>query len=183
MSLEIEQSGLSGLFLLKPRRFTDERGFFCEEYNARVFAEATGLDVNFVQDNLSRSFQGVLRGLHYQLPPAAQGKLVRVLNGEVFDVAVDLRRESPTFGQWTGQVLSADNGLQLWIPSGFAHGFLVMSEVADVLYKTTHYYHPASERTIRWDDVTLNISWPLSGAPKLSPKDSNGQAFPDAETF
>lgn len=183
MPLDVLATGLPGVLLLKPRRFADERGDFCETFNAREFAAATGAEVSFVQDNHSRSRGGVLRGLHYQLPPAAQGKLVRVLAGEIFDVAVDLRRSSATFGQWTGAGLSADNGLQLWIPPGFAHGFLTVGEAAEVLYKTTDYYHPASERTIRWDDPMLGIAWPLRGKPLLSPKDRLGQPFQDAETF
>lgn len=159
--------------LLEPKVFGDERGFFYESFNEQLFLELTGADVRFVQDNHSRSARNVLRGLHYQLPPKAQGKLVRVVVGEVFDVAVDIRRESPTFGKWVGEILSADNNRQLWIPPGFAHGFLVVSEVAEFLYKTTDYYAPEYERGIRWNDPDLAIAWPLSGKPVLSAKDEN----------
>ncbi len=157
--------------LLEPRVFGDDRGFFYESYNRQVFNEATGLDPDFVQDNHSRSVQGVLRGLHYQLPPKAQGKLVRVVDGEVFDVAVDIRKGSPTFGRWVGEVLSAENKRQMWIPPGFAHGFLILSETAEFLYKTTDYYSPAHERCIRWDDPEIGIVWPREAPPILSPKD------------
>jgi len=163
--------------LLEPKVFGDERGFFYESFNEQVFRNATGADVRFVQDNHSRSAQNVLRGLHYQLPPKAQGKLVRVVVGEVFDVAVDIRQESPTFGKWVGEILSADNKRQLWIPPGFAHGFLVLSEVAEFLYKTTDYYAPALERCIRWDDPELAVNWPLLGTPVLSEKDLAGDFF------
>jgi len=163
--------------LLEPKVFGDERGFFFESFNEQVFRDATGADVRFVQDNHSRSARNVLRGLHYQLPPKAQGKLVRVVVGEVFDVAVDIRRESPTFGKWVGETLSSDNKRQLWIPPGFAHGFLVVSEVAEFLYKTTDYYAPALERCIRWDDPELAVNWPLQGAPVLSEKDLGGDFF------
>lgn len=163
--------------LLEPKVFGDERGFFYESFNEQVFRDTTGADVRFVQDNHSRSAQNVLRGLHYQLPPKAQGKLVRVVIGEVFDVAVDIRKESPTFGKWVGEFLSADNKRQLWIPPGFAHGFLVLSEVAEFLYKTTDYYAPEYERGIRWDDPDLAINWPLLGAPVLSAKDLAGDFF------
>ncbi len=158
--------------LLEPKVFGDERGFFYESFNEQVFRDATGAEVRFVQDNHSRSERNVLRGLHYQLPPKAQGKLVRVVVGEVFDVAVDIRRESPTFGKWVGEILSADNKRQLWIPPGFAHGFLVLSEVAEFLYKTTDYYAPECERGILWNDPGLAIAWPLSGKPVLSGKDT-----------
>lgn len=163
--------------LLEPKVFGDERGFFYESFNEQVFRDATGAEVRFVQDNHSRSERNVLRGLHYQLPPKAQGKLVRVVVGEVFDVAVDIRRESPTFGKWVGEILSADNKRQLWIPAGFAHGFLVLSEGAEFLYKTTDYYAPQLERCIRWDDPELAINWPLFGAPVLSEKDLAGDSF------
>ncbi|MBA4291097.1 MAG: dTDP-4-dehydrorhamnose 3,5-epimerase, partial [Pseudomonas sp.] len=162
--------------------FGDERGFFFESFNARQFAEATGLHREFVQDNHSRSAKGVLRGLHYQVQQA-QGKLVRVTAGEVFDVAVDLRRSSPTFGQWVGVHLSAENKRQLWVPEGFAHGFVVLSEFAEFLYKTTDYYAPEHERSIRWDDPTLAIDWPLTEAPQLSAKDQAGSSFHDAAVF
>jgi len=171
---------------LEPRVFADARGFFLESFNAREFAEVTGLDVAFVQDNHSRSTRGVLRGLHYQLQQP-QGKLVRVARGEVFDVAVDMRRSSPRFGQWVGVTLSEGNGRQLWVPPGFAHGFLVMSEVADVLYKTTDYYAPAHERCLRWNDPTVGVQWPLcelGGAPvSLSAKDEAGLPLADVEAF
>lgn len=171
---------LPGVIILEPRVFGDERGFFFESFNARSFAEATGLQREFVQDNHSRSAKGVLRGLHYQVQQP-QGKLVRVTAGEVFDVAVDLRRDSATFGKWTGVLLSAENKRQLWVPEGFAHGFLVLSEYAEFLYKTTDYYAPEHERCIRWDDPDLSIDWPLVGAPQLSAKDQAGLSFADAQ--
>ncbi len=169
--------------VIEPKVFSDERGVFYESYNERVFREATGIEVQFVQDNHSRSAQGVLRGLHYQLPPAAQGKLVRCVVGEVFDVAVDIRRRSPTCGQWVGIHLSADNKRLFWVPPGFAHGFLVLSEVADVLYKTTHDYAPHYDRTIRWDDPDLAIAWPSSAIPLLSDKDRSALRFAETEIF
>lgn len=173
---------LPGVLILEPKVFGDERGFFFESFNARAFAEATGLQCEFVQDNHSRSQRGVLRGLHYQVQQA-QGKLVRVSAGEVFDVAVDLRRSSPTFGKWVGTLLSAENKRQLWVPAGFAHGFVVLSEFAEFLYKTTDYYAPEHERCIRWNDPTLAIDWPLDGAPQLSAKDQAGLSFADAQAF
>jgi dTDP-4-dehydrorhamnose 3,5-epimerase len=167
---------------IEPKVFGDARGFFFESYNRRTFRELTGLDADFVQDNHSRSAKNVLRGLHYQLPPKAQGKLVRVALGEVFDVAVDLRANSPTFGRWIGEILSADNARQLWIPPGFAHGFLVLSEYAEFLYKTTEYYAPELERCLLWNDPRLAIDWPLhDGAPVLSAKDRAGMPFADVE--
>ena len=169
--------------LFTPTVFGDDRGLFMESYNARAFAEATGCESQFVQDNHSKSQRGVLRGLHYQLPPHAQGKLVRVVTGAVFDVAVDLRRRSSTFGQWVGQVLSADNRHQLWIPPGFAHGFLTLTDTADFLYKTTAYYAPASERAIVWNDPTIDIEWPIAGEPLVSEKDREGMALGEAEVF
>ena len=169
------------VLLLEPKVFGDERGFFFESYNRHSFREATGIDVDFVQDNHSRSVKGVLRGLHYQLPPKAQGKLVRVVFGEVFDVAVDIRRDSPTFGKWVGEVLSAENKRQMWIPSGFAHGFVTLSESAEFLYKTTDYYSPQHERCIRWDDAAIGVAWPLTGAPTLSGKDVVGAMLSNAE--
>ena len=166
---------LQGPLLLTPRVFGDERGFFLESWNQQAFNAAAG-DTAFVQDNHSRSSRGVLRGLHYQLPPHPQGKLVRCVLGEIFDVAVDIRRSSPTFGQWVGAVLSADNKQQLWVPAGFAHGFLTLSEQAEVLYKTTDFWSRECERAIRWDDPQLAIAWPLealAGAePQLSEKDA-----------
>lgn len=179
----IEQTDLDSLLVLTPRYFRDERGFFVESYNKRLFAEATGADFEFVQDNHSRSTRGVLRGLHYQLPPHAQGKLVRVVDGEIFDVAVDLRRGSPSFGRWFGTVLSASKGNQLWIPPGFAHGFLTLSETADVLYKASDYYAPQCERAIAWNDPAIAIQWPLDGPPLLSEKDASAGPLAQAETF
>jgi len=170
------------VLLIEPQVFGDARGFFYESFNQQAFHAATGTDVHFVQDNHSRSARGVLRGLHYQLPPHAQGKLVRVVRGSVWDVAVDVRRGSPTFGRWVGEELSEDNQRQLWIPPGLAHGFLVLSETADFLYKTTAYYAPAAERCIAWNDATLAIAWPdLGTAPLLSAKDALGVPLGEAE--
>ncbi|MFI8746054.1 dTDP-4-dehydrorhamnose 3,5-epimerase [Pseudomonas sp. NPDC077186] len=181
--MRVIQTRLPEVLILEPQVFGDERGFFYESFNARRFAEATGVNRDFVQDNHSRSARGVLRGLHYQLQQA-QGKLVRVSAGEVYDVAVDIRRSSATFGQWVGVHLSAENKRQLWVPEGFAHGFLVLSEYAEFLYKTTDYYAPAHERCIRWDDASLAIDWPLDGlTPQLSAKDQQGLSLQDAETF
>lgn len=168
--------------LLTPKVFGDERGFFFESFNQQAFEAAIGRPANFVQDNHSRSARGVLRGLHYQIQQP-QGKLVRVVNGEVFDVAVDLRRQSPTFGQWVGAHLSAENKRQLWVPEGFAHGFLVLSEMAEFLYKTTDYYAPEHERSIAWDDKDLAIDWPVDDAPSLSAKDAQADGFKHAEFF
>lgn len=174
---------LDGVFVLEPKVFGDTRGFFFESYNARNFEAATGARPNFVQDNHSRSAKGVLRGLHYQIRQP-QGKLVRVTAGEVFDVAVDLRKSSPTFGKWYGHLLSAENKLQLWIPTGFAHGFVVISDSADFLYKTTDYWAPEFERCIAWNDPDLAIDWPLGSAtPLVSTKDAQGIAFRNAEVF
>lgn len=175
--MNIVTTRLPEVLIIEPKVFGDERGFFFESFNQRAFDEATGLSLPFVQDNHSKSAKNVLRGLHYQLPPQAQGKLVRVVAGEVFDVAVDIRRDSPNFGQWASAVLSAENRRQLWIPPGFAHGFLVLSDSAEFLYKTTDYYAPALERCIRWDDPALAIAWPLSAPPVLSAKDQCGVAF------
>ena len=169
--MNVTRLAIPDVLLLEPKVFGDARGFFYESFNQQAFAAATGCDVTFVQDNHSRSARGVLRGLHYQLPPKAQGKLVRVVAGEVFDVAVDIRHASPTFGRWVGEFLSADNKRQLWIPPGFAHGFMVLSESAEFLYKTTDYYAPALERCIQWDDPELAIDWPAGFAPLLSAKD------------
>jgi dTDP-4-dehydrorhamnose 3,5-epimerase len=170
------------VLILEPTVFGDERGFFVESYNRRAFDEAVGYGVDFVQDNHSRSARGVLRGLHYQVPPHAQGKLVRVSTGRVYDVAVDVRRTSPRFGWWVGVELSSDNHRQLWIPPGFAHGFLVLSESADFEYKVTAYYAPDAERSVRWDDPALGISWPDSGvAVQLSRKDAAAPALSDAQ--
>ena len=171
------------VILFEPKVFADERGFFFESFNQQAFKEATGLNPNFVQDNHSRSSKGVLRGLHYQLLPKAQGKLVRVTGGKVFDVAVDLRKSSPTFGQWVGAELSAANHRQLWVPEGFAHGFVVLSDTADFLYKTTNYYAPEYERCIKWNDPALKIDWHFDGEPDLSAKDDEGIAFNNADHF
>lgn len=168
------------VLLIEPKIFGDDRGFFFESFNRRAFHEATGLDVDFVQDNHSKSARNVLRGLHYQLAQP-QGKLVRVTQGEVFDVAVDIRHGSPTYGQWVGEILSAENKKQLWIPAGLAHGFVVLSETAEFLYKTTDYYAPQHERCIAWNDPDLAIAWPIEGQPLLSAKDAAGIAFRDAE--
>jgi dTDP-4-dehydrorhamnose 3,5-epimerase len=173
---------LPEVLILEPKVFGDERGFFYESFNARAFQEATGVKAQFVQDNHSRSQQGVLRGLHYQIEHA-QGKLVRVTAGEVLDIAVDIRRGSLTFGQWAGVHLSAQNARQLWIPPGFAHGFLVLSEHAEFLYKTTDYYAPSAERCIRWDDPDLAIDWQLAGTPILSAKDQQGKSLQEADLF
>jgi dTDP-4-dehydrorhamnose 3,5-epimerase len=181
--MNVIRTALPELLLIEPRLFGDERGFFFESFNQKRFDEAVGRPVTFVQDNHSRSARGVLRGLHYQ-QPRAQGKLVRVIAGAVFDVAVDLRRASPTFGQWVGETLSADNKRQLWIPAGFAHGFLVLSDSAECLYKTTDYWYPEDEHCIRWDDPDLAIEWPLAGAaPLLSAKDAAGKALREAVPF
>jgi dTDP-4-dehydrorhamnose 3,5-epimerase len=171
------------VILFEPKVFGDARGFFLESFNQKLFDAATGGQYDFVQDNHSRSSKGVLRGLHYQLPPHAQGKLVRVVQGTVFDVAVDVRRSSPTFGQWVGAELSAENHKQLWVPPGFAHGFVVLSDTADFLYKTTNYYAPAHERSIAWNDPQLAIEWPLSEQPSLSGKDAQAPKWADAEVF
>jgi dTDP-4-dehydrorhamnose 3,5-epimerase len=168
---------IADVMLLEPKVFGDDRGFFFESFNQQVFEAATGVQTAFVQDNHSKSSQGVLRGLHYQVQNA-QGKLVRVTQGAVFDVAVDIRPGSPTYGQWVGEMLSAENKRQLWIPAGLAHGFLVLTESAEFLYKTTAYYAPAHERCIAWNDATLAIGWPLGGIqPRLSAKDAQGGAF------
>ncbi|WMD19403.1 dTDP-4-dehydrorhamnose 3,5-epimerase [Achromobacter seleniivolatilans] len=179
--MKVIQQTIPDVLILEPRVMTDDRGFFFESFNQAAFEACTGLQRRFVQDNHSRSAKGVLRGLHYQVQQP-QGKLVRVCAGEIFDVAVDLRRASPTFGQWTGAVLSADNKRQLWIPEGFAHGFLAVSEWAEVLYKTTEYYAPQHERCIRWDDATLAIAWPWKDTPLLSAKDLKGVSLNNAET-
>lgn len=175
--MKVTATAIADVLLLEPKVFGDERGFFFESFNARVFKEATGLNVTFVQDNHSKSARHVLRGMHYQTQQA-QGKLVRVVAGEVFDVVADVRPESPTYGQWVGEILSAQNQRQMWVPPGLAHGFLVLSENAEFLYKTTDYYAPQYEKCIAWNDATLNIDWPLHGAsPSLSAKDAVGHAF------
>ena len=168
--------------LFEPKVFGDERGFFFESFNEKVFEQATGLEREFVQDNHSKSQQGVLRGLHYQLPPMAQGKLVRVVSGEVFDVAVDIRRSSPTFGRWVGAVLTGENKKQLWVPEGFAHGFLTLSDSAEFLYKTTEFYAPEHERSIAWNDPALGIEWPID-APRVSEKDARAGTLESADVF
>jgi dTDP-4-dehydrorhamnose 3,5-epimerase len=180
--MQVRATALPGVLVVEPTLFGDERGFFMESWNARAFAQA-GIDATFVQDNHSRSRRGVLRGLHYQIREA-QGKLVRVAAGEVFDVAVDLRRSSPTFGRAVGERLSAENKRMMWIPPGLAHGFLVLSEVADFLYKATAYYAPEHERTLKWDDPALAIAWPLGGvAPVVSAKDAAGLPLAQAEAY
>lgn len=182
--MKVTPTALPGVLILEPKVFGDERGFFLESFNQRAFDEAVGRPVGFVQDNHSRSARGVLRGLHYQLPPHAQGKLVRVVSGAVFDVAVDMRAGSPTFGRWAGTELSAQNQRQLWIPPGFAHGFLVLSDSADFLYKTSSYYAPQAEASVRWDDPALAIDWPLDGlTPLLSAKDAAAPSLADARPF
>ena len=180
--MKVMPTSIPDVLVLEPKVFGDARGFFFESYNRRAFSEATGLDPDFVQDNHSRSARGVLRGLHYQIRQP-QGKLVRVVVGEVFDVAVDLRRNSPTFGRWVGEYLSEENRRMMWVPEGFAHGFVVLSNHAEFLYKTTDYYAPEHERCIRWDDPTIGIAWPLADQPQLSAKDMQGMAFGDAEVF
>jgi dTDP-4-dehydrorhamnose 3,5-epimerase len=177
----VTRTAIPDVLVIEPKVFGDARGFFLESWNARSFAEA-GLPAVFVQDNHSRSPRGVLRGLHYQIVQP-QGKLVRVAAGEVFDVAVDLRRASPTFGRWVGERLSGDNKRMLWIPPGFGHGFLVLSDAADFLYKTTDYYAPEHERVIAWNDPDLAIAWPLAGTPTLSARDAAGARFRDAQVF
>ena len=180
--MKVTPGALPEVLILEPRVFGDERGFFLESYNQRVFREAAGIDANFVQDNHSRSARNVLRGLHYQLKQA-QGKLVRVVAGEVFDVAVDLRSSSPRYGRWAGIHLSAENKRMLWIPAGFAHGFLALRDATEVLYKTTDYYAPEHERCVLWNDPDIGIDWPLTGEPLVSEKDRRGVALKAAETY
>lgn len=175
-------TSLPGVLILEPKVFGDDRGFFYESFNQRVWQEATGVAVNFVQHNHSRSTQNVLRGLHYQIQQP-QGKLVRVIAGEVFDVAVDIRRSSPTFGQWFGTSLSAENRRQMWVPEGFAHGFCVTSEYAEFLYLTTNYWAPEHERCVAWNDPDIGIAWPIAGEPNLSAKDRCGAALHQADLF
>ena len=188
--MEFKRLAIPDVWLIKPKVFGDDRGFLYESFNAKSFKEATGLAPQFVQDNHSKSVRGVLRGLHYQLPPHAQGKLVRVTQGAVFDVAVDIRRSSPTFGQWVGEVLSAENHCQMWIPPGFAHGFLTLSASAEFLYKTTDFYAPSSEAAIAWNDSDLSIEWPVEELkaaglhqPLLSGKDQQAASFKEAVLF
>ena len=181
--MKIIDTAIADVKIIEPAVFGDDRGFFFESFNQKRFEEAIGRKVEFVQDNHSRSSKGVLRGLHYQLPPFAQGKLVRCTLGEVYDIAVDIRRSSPTFGQWVGVMLSADNKRQLWIPEGFAHGFVTVSEHAEFLYKTTNYYSPDHERSIIWNDAELGIDWMLDSTPSLSGKDKQAGALNAAQLF
>ena len=178
-----KRTAIPDVILFEPRVFRDDRGFFFESFSEKVFVEAVCERYQFVQDNHSRSSRGVLRGLHYQLPPNAQGKLVRVVAGEVFDIAVDIRKGSPTFGRWVGEILSEENKRQLWVPPGFAHGFLTLSQTADFIYKTTSVYNPTSERCIRWCDPDININWPLAQSIFVSEKDKKGNLFRDAQLF
>ncbi len=180
--MKVIATAIPDVLIIEPQIYGDERGFFYESFNARRFAELTGIQTNFVQDNHSKSAKNVLRGLHYQIQQP-QGKLVRVIAGEVFDVAVDIRKSSPSFGQWVGVSLSAENKRQLWIPEGFAHGFIVTSDSAEFLYKTTDYWAPEHERCIIWNDTTIGIEWPLEVEPGLSAKDQEGKRLTDAEVF
>lgn len=181
--MKITSTRIPDVKILEPRVFEDERGFFYESYNQKAFDDAIGYPVTFVQDNHSRSIKGTLRGLHYQLPPHSQGKLVRVTVGEIFDVAVDIRKSSSTLGQWVGETLSVENRRQMWIPPGFAHGFLVISETAEFQYKCTGYYAPDLERCIHWNDENLDISWPLYLSPLVSSKDEKGVSIQQADLF
>jgi len=180
--MQVSRASIPDVLIFEPQVFGDERGFVLESWNAERYRQAMGFDVEFVQDNHSRSRRGVLRGLHYQIEQP-QGKLVRAATGRVFDAAVDLRKSSPTFGCWTGAELSGDNHRQLWIPAGFAHGFLVLSDSADFLYKTTDYYAPEHERTVAWNDPAIGIDWPIEMEPTLSAKDKAGVPLRDAEVF
>lgn len=180
--MKVIATTIPDVLIIEPKVFGDERGFFFESFNHAKFEAAVGRPISFVQDNHSRSAKGVLRGLHYQIQQP-QGKLVRVVQGEVFDVAVDIRKRSPTFGQWLGEMLSAENKKQMWIPEGFAHGFVVLTDTAEVLYKTTDYWAPQYERCIVWNDASLAINWPIDGKPVLSGKDGQGAPFKTAEVF
>jgi dTDP-4-dehydrorhamnose 3,5-epimerase len=182
MPYTVTPTALPEVLMLEPKVFGDARGFFFESFNQRDFAEVTGLNVQFVQDNHSRSVKGVLRGLHYQIQHP-QGKLVRVTQGEVFDVVVDLRRSSPNFGQWVGVLLSADNHRQLWVPPGFAHGFVVTSDSAEFLYKTTDYWYPEFERSLLWNDPAVGVQWPMQAQPQLAANDAAGKSLSEAEAF
>jgi dTDP-4-dehydrorhamnose 3,5-epimerase len=182
MPVTVTPTAIPDVLVLEPKVFGDARGFFYESFNARDFAQATGVDARFVQDNHSKSAKGVLRGLHYQIQHA-QGKLVRVVQGSVFDVAVDLRKSSPTFGRWVGVELSADNCRQMWVPPGFAHGFVVLSESAEFLYKSTDYWYPEHERSLLWNDQTIGIEWPIEFEPQLAAKDQVGKLLAQAELF
>lgn len=180
--MNVTPTEIPDVLVVEPRVFGDDRGFFFESYNQQAFVDKAGINLPFVQDNHSRSAKNVLRGLHYQIEQA-QGKLVRAVAGSIYDVAVDIRRSSPTYGQWVGHLLTAENKHQLWVPPGFAHGFLVVSEMAEVLYKTTDFYAPQYERSIRWDDPDLSINWPISQTPLLSQKDAAGQSLKEAEVY
>jgi len=181
--MKVTDTQIPEIKIIEPTLFEDDRGFFIESYNQQRFEEAIGYAVNFVQDNHSKSAKGALRGLHYQLPPKAQGKLVHVIQGEVFDVAVDIRKSSPTFGQWFGLMLTAENKKQLWIPAGFAHGFMTLSDTAEFLYKTTDYYSPEHERSIHWNDSSIGIKWPTTNNPILSLKDNVALEVENVEVF
>jgi dTDP-4-dehydrorhamnose 3,5-epimerase len=180
--MKVTPTAIPDVLIIEPKVFGDARGFFYESFNQKAFNEATGTNHQFVQDNHSRSGKGVLRGLHYQIQQP-QGKLVRVVRGAVFDVAVDIRKSSPTFGQWVGEMLSADNKKQLWIPEGFAHGFLVLSDAAEFLYKTTDYWSPEFERAMAWNDPAISIQWPIQGTPTLSEKDQKAKLLAESEHF
>jgi dTDP-4-dehydrorhamnose 3,5-epimerase len=180
--MKVTPLSIPDVLVIEPQVFRDDRGFFFESFNQNKFEEAIGKKVNFVQDNHSKSFKGVLRGLHYQLQPNAQGKLFRVIQGEVFDVIVDIRKSSPTFGKWLGEIISADNRKQIWIPEGFAHGFVTLSDTAECLYKTTDFYSKEYERSIRWNDEAIGIQWPTIDI-SLSPKDESAQSFKEASYF
>lgn len=182
MPFTVIPTAIPDVLVLEPKVFGDARGFFFESFNARDFAEATGVNAQFVQDNHSKSARGVLRGLHYQIQHA-QGKLVRVVQGSVFDVAVDMRKSSPTFGRWVGAELSAENNRQMWVPPGFAHGFVVLSESAEFLYKTTDYWYPEHERSLAWNDPAIGIEWPIDFAPQLAAKDQAAKLLAEAEVF
>ena len=182
MPFTVTPTAIPDVLVLEPKVFGDSRGFFFESFNARDFAQATGVDLQFVQDNHSKSAKGVLRGMHYQIQHP-QGKLVRVVQGSVFDAVVDLRRTSPTFGKWVGTVLSAENHRQLWVPPGFAHGFVVLSESAEFLYKTTDYWYPEHERSLLWNDPAVGIEWPIDSEPQLAAKDQAAKLLAQAETF
>lgn len=182
MPYTVIPTAVPDVLVLEPKVFGDSRGFFFESFNARNFAEVTGLNLEFVQDNHSKSSKGVLRGLHYQIQHA-QGKLVRVVQGKVFDVAVDLRKSSPTFGRWVGEVLSAENHKQMWVPPGFAHGFVVLSDSAEFLYKTTDYWYPEHERSLLWNDPDIQIEWPIDFEPQLAAKDAAGRSLSEADVY
>jgi dTDP-4-dehydrorhamnose 3,5-epimerase len=181
--MKVIDTKIQDVKIIEPSVFGDERGFFFESFNQKLFEDVIGYKVDFLQDNHSKSTKGVLRGLHYQLKPHAQGKLVRCIVGDVYDVAVDIRKNSQTFGQWVGVLLSAENKRQLWIPEGFAHGFVTLSDVAEFVYKTTNYYAPDSDRNIVWNDPTISINWPLECKPNLSFKDQNATLFVNADVF